>query len=177
LVNEITFLIRTKLDERRAPPAPSPQAGPPQAANPPALDISVDNKIYQQPTDPTWTEAWRVTEGLIKEIHTEVNQQGANFVLVVGSNPVQAYPDQAVRERFQSYVGTDNLFYPNERLARLAKQERIDFIDLAPSLQKYADEKKVFLHGFGKQIGNGHWNVEGHRVAADLIAQKLCAAP
>ena len=45
---------------------------------------------------------------------------------------------------------------------------------LAPDLQSYADEHKVFLHGFGRDIGNGHWNEEGHRVAGELIAQKLC---
>ena len=41
-------------------------------------------------------------------------------------------------------------------------------------MQTYANEKKVFLHGFGKEIGNGHWNADGHRLAAELIEQKLC---
>ena len=45
---------------------------------------------------------------------------------------------------------------------------------LAPEMQKYADDQKVFLHGFGKDIGNGHWNSEGHRLAAELTAKSLC---
>ena len=45
---------------------------------------------------------------------------------------------------------------------------------LAPELQAYADKNKVFLHGFGANIGNGHWNQLGHRVAGEMIAQKLC---
>jgi hypothetical protein len=48
-------------------------------------------------------------------------------------------------------------------------------ISLAPQLSSYADQHKAFLHGFGANIGNGHWNQLGHRVAAELISQKLCS--
>jgi hypothetical protein len=41
-------------------------------------------------------------------------------------------------------------------------------------MQSFADEKQVFLHGFGKGIGNGHWNADGHRLAAEIIADKMC---
>jgi len=174
LLYEVHLLIKTKLDERRArnqTPAPAPA----QVAKPSAPEITVENMIYLEPRDAVWNEAWQVTEGLLKEIHNEVNQKGAKFVLVLGSNPIQVHPDRAVRERFQSYVGVDNLFYPNLRLAQLANREQIDFLDLAQTLQRYADEKKVFLHGFGKEIGNGHWNADGHREAAELIEQKMCS--
>lgn len=174
LLYEVHLLIKTKLDERRArnqTPAPAPA----QVAKQPAPEITVENMIYFEPRDPVWNEAWHVTEGLLKEIHNEVDQKGAKFLLVVGSNPIQVHPDRAVRERFQSYVGTDNLFYPNLRLEQLANREQIDFLDLAQPMQRYADEKKVFLHGFGKEIGNGHWNADGHREAAELIERKMCS--
>ena len=37
-------------------------------------------------------------------------------------------------------------------------------------------EINVYLHGFrnGGQ-GTGHWNEEGHRMAAELIGRRLCA--
>ena len=174
LLYEVHLLIKTKLDERRArnqTPAPAPAP----VAKQPAPDITVENMIYLEPRDAVWKEAWRVTEGLLKEIHHEVNQKGAKFVLVVGSNPIQVHPDRALRERFQTYVGVDNLFCPNLRLAQLANREQIDFLDLAQPMLSYADEKKVFLHGFGKEIGNGHWNADGHREAAELIEQKMCS--
>jgi len=173
LLYEVHLLIKTKLDERRArnqTPAPAPAL----AAKQSEPEITVENMIYLEPREAVWNEAWRVTEGLLKEIHNEVTQKGAKFVMVVGSNPIQVHPDRAVRERFQSYVGVDNLFYPNLRLAQLANREQIDFLDLAQPMQRYADEKKVFLHGFGKEIGNGHWNADGHRLAAELIEQKMC---
>ena len=46
----------------------------------------------------------------------------------------------------------------------------------AESFARYAEEHKVFLHGFpNTQMGGGHWNETGHALAADLIAKHPCA--
>ena len=175
LAYEIHLLIKAKRDERRAQQAQaSAPATQTQMTKAPPSQISVENIIYLEPPDATWNEAWRVTEGLLKEIQREVNEKGGKFWLVAGSNPIQVHPDRAGRQRFQTYVGMDDLFYPNRRLEQFANREAIDFFDLAQPLQRYADEKKIYLHGFGKEIGNGHWNADGHREAAALIAQKMC---
>jgi hypothetical protein len=105
----------------------------------------------------------------------DVAQKGSRFFLVTLSNAIQVYPDPSVRQRFLEHVGADNIFYPNLRLKTLAEREQIEFLDLAQPMQAYADQHKVFLHGFGSDIGNGHWNASGHKLAADLIAQKLCS--
>jgi hypothetical protein len=172
---EIQLLIKTKLDERRArQQAAAPAPASTKAAEQPSPEITVESMIYLKPRDAVWNEAWHVTEGLINEIQREVEQKSARFVLVIGSNPIQVHPDRALRERFRSYVGVNDLFYPNQRLAELANREQINFLDLAQPMEAYAEQNKIFLHGFGNQLGNGHWNSEGHRVASQLIAQKLC---
>jgi hypothetical protein len=104
----------------------------------------------------------------------EVRQKGAKFVVVTLSNAIQVYPDPVVRQNFMKRIGTNTVFYPNLRLKDFAQRQQIDFLDLAEPMQVYADQNKVFLHGFGKDIGNGHWNANGHRLAADLIGQRLC---
>jgi hypothetical protein len=71
-------------------------------------------------------------------------------------------------------LGVDTLFYPDLRLKAFGDRNGFEVINLAPALQHYADENKVYLHGFGKQLGNGHWNELGHRVAGEMIAEKLC---
>ena len=179
LVHYVQFVVKLKLTDwrnkrRMAAAAPTQPAAGSTPAVRNAEDIGIDNMIYIEPRDENWKEAWRVTEGLIKQMRDDVAQKKARFLLVTLSNAIQVYPDPIVRQKFLQHVGADNIFYPNLRLKALAEQERIDFIDLAQPMQVYADQNKVFLHGFGSDIGNGHWNATGHKLAADLISQKLC---
>jgi hypothetical protein len=179
LIHYAQFVTKLKLTDWRNKRRMAAEAQTkPAAGSTPAVrnaeDIGIDNMIYVEPRDENWQEAWRVTEGLIKQMRDEVAQKRAGFLLVTLSNAIQVYPDPTVREKFLQHVGAANIFYPNLRLKALAEREQIDFIDLAQPMQVYADQNKVFLHGFAGDIGNGHWNATGHKLAADLIAQKLC---
>jgi hypothetical protein len=71
-------------------------------------------------------------------------------------------------------IGATDLFYPDYRIKAFAEKENIPAIILAPELQAYAEHENVYLHGFPTNIGNGHWNATGHRVAGELLAKKLC---
>lgn len=137
-------------------------------------ELGTDNLIYREPLDATWQDAWRVTEGLLVEMRDEVRAHGAQFVVVTLSNGIQVHPDAAAREAFMRRVGATDLFYPDTRIKSLGEREGIEVFTLAPELQAYAERNKVFLHGFGAELGNGHWNAEGHRVAGELLTQKLC---
>ena len=182
LVHYAQFVGKLRLTEwrnqRRAAATPTPQQTPAAPTAPrstlTADDIGIDNVIYVEPQDDNWKEAWRVTEGLIRQMSDEVRQRGAKFVVVTLSNAIQVYPDPVVRQNFMKHIGTSSVFYPNLRLKNFAQRQQIDFLDLAEPMQVFADQNKIFLHGFGKDLGNGHWNPDGHRLAADLIAQKLC---
>jgi len=100
-----------------------------------AEDIGIDNMIYIEPRDENWKEAWRVTEGLIKQMRDDVAQKRARFLVVTLSNAIQVYPDPVVRQRFLQHVGAETIFYPNLRLKALAEREQIDFLDLAQPMQ------------------------------------------
>jgi hypothetical protein len=163
-------------NRRRAATQPPPASAGATAtrAAPTADEIGIDNMIYVEPQDDNWKEAWRVTEGLIRQMRDEVRQRGAKFVVVTLSNAIQVYPDPVVRQNFIKHIGVNTVFYPNLRLKAMAVRENIDLVDLAEPMQTFADQNHVFLHGFGKDIGNGHWNAEGHRLAAQLISQQFC---
>ena len=48
-------------------------------------------------------------------------------------------------------------------------------VTLNPEMQRRADATRVFLHGFKNSTpGFGHWNENGHALAAELIAARLC---
>ena len=144
------------------------------AEGPPTEEPGAANMIYREPQDDVWRDAWRVTEKLMAAMNDEVKQHGARFLVVTLSNGIQVYPDASARQRFAQRLGVTDLFYAERRFRSLGDREGFAVYNLAPDLQSYADEHKVFLHGFGRDIGNGHWNEEGHRVAGELIAQRLC---
>ena len=140
----------------------------------PADELGVDNLVYREPSDPVWIEAWQVTEQLIKTMRNEVESKGAVFAVMTLSNPPQVLPASASREAFLQHVGAKDIFYPDNRIAQFCRREGIAVATLAPAMQQYAQQNNLMLHGFGKDIGNGHWNVAGHHIAGQLAADEIC---
>ncbi|MEP6718385.1 MAG: SGNH/GDSL hydrolase family protein [bacterium] len=160
----------------RPEPVPAPTNSPIQKPNPSsnAEELGADNLVYREPGSEVWNDTWRVTEGLITEMRDEVRARNAKFLVVTLSNGPQVFPDPTQREAVAQRIGATDLFYPDKRIKSLGEREHIPVITLAPDLQQFAESNKVFLHGFDKNIGNGHWNVIGNRVAGELIAKKIC---
>lgn len=188
LVMHAHAALRTRLKAARTSvdaPAPPPQQQPPTttatqagaSAPLPGEELGIDNLVYREPRGAEWEEAWRVTEALLVAMRDEAQAHGARFLVVTLSNGIQVYPDPAAREAFARRTGAADLFYPDLRVGAVGQREGFEVLTLAPALQAYADEHRAFLHGFGPQLGNGHWNQLGHKVAGELIAEHLCAAP
>jgi len=137
-------------------------------------ELGTDNLVYLEPANAVWNEAWSITEKLILEMRNDVKGHGARFVVVTLSNGPQVLPDPTVREAFKKRFGITDLFYPDNRIKLLGAREGFPVITLAPELQQFAQQNNTFLHGFGENIGNGHWNPTGNRVAGELIAKKIC---
>jgi lysophospholipase L1-like esterase len=145
-----------------------------RGAEAPTDELGTANMIYTEPKDDVWRDAWRVTEKLLATMNEEVKAHGARFLVVTVSNGIQVFPDPSARRAFERRVGAPDLFYAERRVRSVGEREGFPVVNLAPDLQRYADEHKVFLHGFDHDLGNGHWNEEGHRVAGEMLAQKLC---
>ena len=163
---EVTNGVKTAGAAQTGDPAP--------AGDVPADELGTANIIYREPADDTWRDAWLLTEKLLGEMHREVRAHGARFYVVTLSNGIQVFPDPAAREAFARRVGAPDLFYPERRFRSLGEREGFPVYNLAPDLQDYADRTKIFLHGFGAQRGNGHWNEDGHRVAGEMLTGRLC---
>jgi lysophospholipase L1-like esterase len=157
----------TQAPANGATPQPEPQAGVARG------DLA--NMVYLEPADEGWRGAWRLMERLLVEMRGEVEARGARFFVATGSNPIQVFPDPAARAAFLARLGPGaDLFGPERRFAEMGQRNGLVVFSLAPELQAYADERKVFLHGWPGDLGNGHWNENGHRAAGELLAQKMC---
>jgi hypothetical protein len=144
-------------------------AAGPQGPEPGLLDA-----VYREPTETVWQEAWKITAAVLLLMRDEVTAQGAKFFVVVLTNGVQVHPDPERRKNYAQWLGVQDLLYPDRRLAEFCQEEGIPILLLAPAFQEYATEHQVFLHGFGRSLGTGHWNQNGHRLAGDMLAEWLC---
>lgn len=140
------------------------------------IEAAINYDIYKPPADRAWIDAWQVTEALIAQMHREVAAHGAAFLVATLDTSIQVWPDQQVRANFMKRIGASGLFYPDRRIAALGERDGFDVLTLAQPLLQYAERHHAYLHGFANtRMGFGHWNKEGHRVAGELIGERLCA--
>jgi hypothetical protein len=144
------------------------------AAAPQGSEAGLSDSIYRPPQSADWQEAWKVTEALLLALREEVAARGARLFVVVLSNGPQVHPDPAVRAAFAKGLGVPDLFYPDRRLENFAKEHSIPILLLAPVFQEQATRQQVFFHGFKGNLGGGHWNQGGHRLAGTMLADWLC---
>jgi hypothetical protein len=138
---------------------------------------TLEHSIYAAPTQPALQEAWRVTEGLLVTMHDEVKIHGAEFRIVTLANRPQVIPDRAKRLAFMQALGVSDLSYADERIKALGERERIPVTILAPALSSYAETHQIYINGFNESnLGGGHWNETGHRLAAETIASSMCGS-
>lgn len=120
------------------------------------------------PTTPKAPEAaWQVTAALLRQLDGEARAAGSRLMVVSLTTPEQVWPQAGQRPA--------DPFAQERRLGALLKADGIPYLPLAPQLQRHADAGSLVLHGFpGQAPGEGHWNAEGHRLAAAAVADWLC---
>jgi hypothetical protein len=165
---QAAYFAKDRLLAQRASPAAS-RAGE-------GAELGLDDRVYTEPTTEPWRGAWAVTEKLLAALNREVRESGSNLLVATVSSGAQVNPDPAFRRKFMARVGATDLFYPDRRAARVAKEAGADSIVLGPQLLAQAEAKKVYLHGFpNTSLGSGHWNEEGHLLAARILAEHICS--
>jgi hypothetical protein len=130
--------------------------------------------LYRDPESPAWQDAWRVSQDLIAQMNNEVTARGAKFLLLTLSSSIQVDPSPAERQTLMSRVGITDLFYPDHRIQQFAAGRGIPVLSLAPSLQAYAEQHQVYVHGQRSADHQGLLNELGHQLAGRLVAQKVC---
>jgi lysophospholipase L1-like esterase len=164
-VRLVQLIYRGSRSWNRQPPPDS--AEPASPFNQPGLP----HNVYRTPVNEAWEQAWRVTERLLVTMQAECAERGIRFGVVTLTNPPQVNPDAAKRHAYEQRLGVPDLFYPDRRIRSVGEKSGFPVLNLAPTLQTYASEHHVMLHGLPNiEPGMGHWNAPAHRLAAELIA-------
>jgi lysophospholipase L1-like esterase len=149
----------------------------PRAQAAAGVEQGLEPMVLAAPRDAVWEEAWRITEGLIAKTGDFAQRNGARFAVVTVPYAIQVHPDPRVRAGLQAKLGVKDLFYPDQRVAGAAQKSGLLAVPLAPEMQRLAEKSGAYFHGFDQaSLGRGHWNAEGHRAAARIIARRLCEA-
>ena len=139
------------------------------------FERGLDTVVLAPPREPVWDEAWRITEGAVARMHGYAKSRRARFMVMTVSSSMQVHPDPRRCAALQAKLGVSDLFYPDNRIAALARKRGFEAVTVARVLQPVAEQTGIYFHGFENAIlGRGHWNAAGHSAAADLVALRLC---
>ncbi len=133
--------------------------------------------LYLPPADDeaTLTRAWEITQALIRQLHSEVTADGAQFAVVLISPDIivrlaaLSEMEQAIFLQENPTFATAQIDAPNQRLTTFLQQQNIPHFDLTPPMaaQWAAVGQPLYF------VQDGHWTATGHRLAADLLAAWL----
>ena len=136
-------------------------------------ELGLRDEVQLPPTTPDWREAWRVTEGILREMRDECRRKDTPFAIVTLTRGIQVTPVRERKEKFLRQLGAEDLYYPERRLAAFGKREGVPVLNLAPAMAKQAEERQVYFHAYRDSLGIGHWSEAGHIAAGELIAPWL----
>lgn len=141
----------------------------------PLIEAGLGSDIYMAPEKDALKDAWRVTEGMLAGMKQEATARGVSFWMMLVTNAGQVGPRREERLQLAQKLGVPNLAYPNARLKRWGAAQGFGVIDLVPSFVARAEKEGVYFHGFSEtELGRGHWNAHGHRLAGEVTADALC---
>ena len=122
--------------------------------------VPVDLRVHDPRPDPVWEQAWAVTGALIRAMAEESAAGGARFGVLLFPDGIQATEGGRARaiQRWPQAAGWE---FPaaQKRAAEVAAPAPV--LDLLPALQ---GQEGAYL------AQDGHWTVEGHRLAGEAAA-------
>jgi len=131
------------------------------------LDVLSDLNIYLPKMTNRWKEAFAITKAALLKFRKSVEENGNRFVLVTLSNAEQVHP--SVQKRLvREYGSLFDFEQPDRIIENFAKRENIAYLKLMPAFREYHLRTGKYLHGF-RGDDAGHWNENGHKLAAEQI--------
>lgn len=168
LISERFYLLRMQLREQDFRKR---FAGDRQRGSHPGLDELSPLNIYLTNMTDRWKQAFAITTGLLRKFRDSVQANGSQFLLVTLSNAAQVHPELQPQLK-KEYGPVFDFDQPDRIIGEFARKEHIDDLQLMPLFRDYHLRTGEYLRGFNGSHG-GHWNENGHRLAAEKIFEVL----
>lgn len=127
--------------------------------------------LFQRNASPVMARGWRLTHGLVREIHREGAKAGARTAVFLIPLALQVYEEHLDGWLVRNGITPEDILLerPQQIMHEFGTAADVAVIDLLPSFRSAADGRPGGLH----VPGDGHWNKEGHEIAAMVVAREL----
>jgi lysophospholipase L1-like esterase len=142
-----------------------------QAADPPKpKKIPEELSVFAHTETPAFTAAWAATEAILQEFSRVTQASGAELLLFLIPDKAEVYAAdwEATQRTYDISARGWDLGTPNSRLKGIAQRLEIKMLDPLPEFQQAARQGERLYY---RQ--DGHWNAQGHRLAARLIQRYM----
>lgn len=161
-----TWLAEKVENSTPLPERPLPSVPRVKNETPYELEYAVDLGLYMPP-DEYWSDAWSLTEVLLLQFRDLVAQQGSKFGIVVipDRRAIHSSDWDTTVSLFPFMRGYDP-YAPSDRIEVFLSEHGIPFLNLTYTLRGWTTSnpgERLYY------IGDGHFNANGHIVAAQRI--------
>ncbi len=137
------------------------------------LPVPAEFTVYREPPSSEVNHAWMITEKLITRIRDTSETIGAQFLVFLVPLRGSIYTEEwAVRQKFGLSAEGWNVHAVANRLGEICKRNSLHCIDPTELFVREA----VRLNESNQRLyykGDWHWNANGHRLAAEILAREL----
>lgn len=114
--------------------------------------------------DGVWDSAYTATGKLVALLDGAVKRNASAFCVMIVPDSYQ------IEDAESECVKGADLRKPNRFIRETAEARGIPVFDLTDAFEREHSLTGDYMYGFGKNLGTGHWNEKGHRLAAQTIA-------
>lgn len=126
--------------------------------------------VFREPVPEEMAQEWRLSEELLLRLRDDVRARGKRLLMVLFPPELQAKTDRWKRDigRLDMEKASFDVEKPNKRLRAFCRENGIPFLDLLSTFRGVVESGQTLY-----LPTDHHWNVDGHRLAAQTILADL----
>ncbi len=139
-----------------------------------SLEIPALYGVYLKKYNNAIRRAWETTESIINTLKEETDSSGSDLLIFYVPSRASIYPDyrSGTERKYRLSEKDWDIELVGRQLSEICKRNDIDLINTTHRFKTEAEQ----LNKSGKRLYyviDGHWNVNGHRLAGRILAEYI----